>query len=294
MEIIAFINQKGGVGKTTSTANIGSGLAILGKRVLMIDLDPQSHLAHSLGVPVHEVEHSIYDVLRGDVDPKQAFIRRDVGAKINRLRDGDGDGPRTESENLFFTIIPSSIRLSGIDMEFAMVPRREFLLKSALGTIAGEFDYILIDCPPSLGLLTINALTAARRVNIPVQAEYLALESLGKLTGAIDRIKRDFNETLEIGGIIATRFDGRRLINREVVSRLHDQFGGLLFNTVIRENIAIAEAPSRGVDIFTYRPTSYGATDYLRLSEEVLDRSRNNNNLNVTSPNGSVDLNMQQ
>ena len=274
METIAFISQKGGVGKTTSTANIGSGLAILGKRVLLIDLDPQSHLALSLGVSVNDLRYTIYDVLRGDAEMSEAFVRRDLGAKINRLRGGDGQSPEPQEERLFMTIVPSNLNLSAMDMEFSGVPRKEYLLKEALQTVNEDFDYALIDCPPGLGLLTVNALAAARYVTIPVQTEYLALESLGKLMGAIEVVKQDLNKSLEVGGIIATRFDGRKVLNKDVVSQLYEQFGGLLFESVIRENIALAEAPKRGVDIFTYRPSSYGAMDYLRLCEEVIERNR--------------------
>jgi chromosome partitioning protein len=291
MKTIAIINQKGGVGKTTSTANIGSGLTILGKNVLLVDLDPQSHLGHSLGITNHTAGGTVYHVLRGEMSPAEMMIRKDLGARISRLQrpagqeasqgapggapeDAAEDMAEEESTRLFFTVLPSGIDLAGIDMELATASAREFRLRDALRSLDGQFDFALIDCPPTLGLLALNALTAADIVHIPVQTEYLALESLDKLLDTINRVKQRWNPGLEIGGIIATRFDGRKVLNREVVTKLKEHFGPLMFERVIRENIALAEAPSHGLDIFTYRPRSYGAEDYLRLCEEILERSR--------------------
>ncbi len=274
MKTIAVINQKGGVGKTTSTANIGSGMTILGKNVLLVDLDPQSHLGHSLGITNHSDRGTVYHVLKGQMEPGEALVRKDLGARINRLQDSDEGVPESESTRLFFTVLPSGIELAAIDMELSAASAREFRLRDALRSLDGQFDFALIDCPPTLGLLALNALTAADIVHIPVQAEYLALESLDKLLDTVNRVKQKWNPGLEIGGIIATRFDGRKVLNREVVTKLKEHFGSLLFDRVIRENIALAEAPSHGVDIFTYRPRSYGAEDYLRLCEEILERSR--------------------
>ncbi len=275
MEIIAVINQKGGVGKTTSTANIGSGLAILGKKVLLVDLDPQAHLGQAMGLGNGGFEYTIYNVLRGDVDVADVLVEKELGARISRADDNQGNGAAGTSEEsrLCVSMVPSSIDLSGVDMEFAAREGREYLLRNALEKVDGRFDYALIDCPPSLGLLTLNALTAANSVHIPVQTEFLALDSLDKLLDTIDRVKQNWNPGLSVGGIIATRFDGRKVLNRDVVSKLKENFGPLLFERVIRENIALAEAPSYGVDIFSYRPKSYGAEDYLRLSEEILERS---------------------
>ncbi len=273
MEIIAVINQKGGVGKTTSTTNIGSGLTILGKRVLLIDLDPQSHLGQSLGLTNGAFEHTVYDVLRGEADATQTLIRKELGAKITRVGDGDGGSEEGASSRLYVSLLPSSIALSGVDMELSGVAGKEYLLKKALQSINGQFDFALIDCPPGLGLLTLNALTAANSVYIPVQTEFLALESLDRLLDTINRVKQQWNPGLAVGGIIATRFDRRKVLNRDVVSKLKEHFGPLLFDRIIRENIALAEAPSHGIDIFTYRPRSYGAEDYLRLCEEILERS---------------------
>ena len=269
METIALINQKGGVGKTTSTANIGSGLTILGKRVLLVDLDPQAHLARTLGIDTTENRHSIYNVLRGDIEPSRAFRKKSLGARLSQT---NSNGSR-ETERLFLTVLPSSLELSNADAELSHLSDREYLLKVALEPLSSQFDYVLIDCPPGLGFLSESALTAARRVDIPVQTEYLALEGLRKLVEMVDRVKRRSNNALEIGGIIATRFDGRKLLNREVVDRLKAHFGDKLFKTLIRENISLAEAPSYGEDIFTFHPRSHGAQDYLRLCEEILERS---------------------
>ena len=273
MEVIALINQKGGVGKTTSAANIAAGLTLLGQRVLVIDLDPQAQLCHSLGIQAHKLEYTIYDILKGEIGPARVFVQKELAAKITRART-DGDGKQKwQTAKLFITVLPSNLVLSKVDMEFADVPGKEFLLKNAIKKVGDEFDYVLIDCPPSLGLLTVNALTAASTVHIPVQSEYLALESISKLMETIGRVKAHLNSKLGVGGIIATRFDKRKLLNREVVSKLEQHFGEVVFRTRIRENIVLAEAPSHGVDIFTYRPRSYGAEDYLSLCQEILRRS---------------------
>jgi chromosome partitioning protein len=275
MEIIAVISQKGGVGKTTSTANIGSGLSILGKKVLLVDLDPQAHLGQAMGIANGGFEYTIYNVLRGDVDLADVFVQKELGARIARVDNdsGNGGGGAEEESRLHVTMVPSSVDLSAVDMEFGGREGKEYLLRNALEKVADRFDFALIDCPPSLGLLTLNALSAASSVHIPVQTEFLALDSLDKLLDTIDRVKQNWNPGLAVGGIIATRFDGRKVLNRDVVSKLKERFGPLLFDRIIRENIALAEAPGYGVDIFTYRPRSYGAEDYLRLSEEILERS---------------------
>jgi len=250
MHIIALINQKGGVGKTTSTVNIGAGLAKLNKKVLLIDLDPQAHLTYSLGIPAHELDKSIYELIKGEVTWKEILIER------NELK-----------------IIPSSLSLSGAEVELSGIAGKEFLLKKALKKPKG-FDYILIDSPPSLGLLTLNALTTAQEVYIPLQVEFLALQGLSKLLETIDIVKKRLNKNLEITGIIATRFDGRKNLNKEVVEKIKDYFGNKLFKILIRDNISVAEAPSFGKTIFEYKPNSHGANDYLNLSREILKRNR--------------------
>lgn len=249
MKIIALINQKGGVGKTTSTLNIGAGLTKLGKKVLLIDLDPQAHLTYSLGIEAHDLNRTVYDLLKKQATLEEVLIGRD-GLKL----------------------IPSTLDLAGTEIELSGVPGREFLLKEALAGLRG-FDYVLMDCPPSLGLLTLNALVAAQEVYIPIQAEFLALKALSKLLETVEVVKNRLNGKLEITGIIATRYDARKILNRGIVDRIRDYFGDKLFNTLIRENISLAEAPSYGQTIFEYKPDSYGAEDYLNLCREITERS---------------------
>lgn len=249
MKIIALINQKGGVGKTTSTINIGAGLKQLGQKVLLVDLDPQAHLTYSLGIAADELEKTVYQLLKGEISLHESIIERD-GLKL----------------------IPSILDLSGAEVELNSVAGREFLLREALAGLKG-FDYVLLDCPPSLGLLTLNALTTANEVFIPLQTEYLALSGLSKLLQTIDIVQKRLNDSLIISGIIATRYDSRKKLNNEVVSKIKDYFGEKVFPTLIRDNISLAEAPSFGKTIFEYKPDSYGAIDYLNLCREILKRS---------------------
>lgn len=260
-EIAAFLNQKGGVGKTTSVVNIGAGLTILGKKVLIVDLDAQGHLTTFLGIEADEYTNTVYDVLRGRVEPQDAFVKKPLGARFTI---------NGEESQLFMTVMPSNLDLAGADMTLANGPERESLLKKAMNKIRGDFDYILIDCPPSLSLLSTNALVASRKVYIPVQTEYLALESVENLMKTIEAIMERLNPSLQIGGLIATRFDGRKIINRNVVESMKERFGSLLLNTMIRENIVLAESPSYGQDIFTYRPRSNGTEDYMSLCLEIM------------------------
>jgi chromosome partitioning protein len=244
-KVIAFLNQKGGVGKTTSTINIGAGLAKLGKKVLLIDFDPQASLSCSLGIetPVY----SIYNLLKNEVLLEEVIVKKE---KIS--------------------ILPSSTQLAALEYEFGSVHNREYILKSTLKSLKG-YDFIFIDCPPSLGLLTVNALTAAHEVYIPVQTEFLALQGLGQLMETVSVITAHTNPDLAVGGIIGTRFN-RRKINKEVVSFLKNNFKGKAFRTVIRENVALTEAPSFGKDIFSHKPDSNGAKDYSALCKEIINR----------------------
>jgi len=248
MRKIALVNQKGGVGKTTSTINIGAGLTKLKKRVLLIDLDPQAHLTYSLGIKAHELSRTIYDLLKGEVSTQGILVERDG-----------------------ITVIPSSLDLSGAEIELSGIAGREFLLKEALNE-GKEFDYVLIDCHPSLGILTLNALTTAQEVYIPLQTEFLALQGMSKLLQTVDTVRKRLNKSLEVTGVIGTRFDSRKKLNNEVVGKIREYFGGKVFNTLIRDNIALAEAPSFGKTIFEYRPKSYGAEDYLSLCREIIKR----------------------
>jgi len=248
MQIIALINQKGGVGKTTCAINIGAGLNKLNKRVLLIDLDPQAHLTYSLGMPAHELKNTVYELLRGEANLKETIIKR------NGLN-----------------LVPSSLNLSGAEIEFSGLAGREFLLKEATDGLR-NFDYVFMDCPPSLGLLTLNALTTTQEVYIPLQTEFLALQGMRKLLETINIVKKRLNKNLEITGIMATRFDGRKNLNKEVVEKIKNYFGAKLFKTLIRDNISLAEAPSFGKTIFEYKSNSYGAKDYLSLCKEIIKR----------------------
>lgn len=248
MQIIALINQKGGVGKTTCAINIGAGLNKLKKRVLLIDLDPQAHLTYSLGIPAHELKNTVYELLKGTASLKETITER------NGL-----------------SLVPSSLNLSGAEIEFSGLAGREFLLKETVEGL-NKFDYVFIDCPPSLGLLTLNALTTAQNIYIPLQTEFLALQGMTKLLETIKIVKKRLNKDLEITGIIATRFDNRKNLNREVVEKIKEYFGNKLFNTLIRDNISLAEAPGFGKTIFEYKSNSYGAKDYLDLCKEIIKR----------------------
>ena len=248
MSVIAVINQKGGVGKTTSVVNLGAGLALLGKRVLVVDLDPQAHLTYSLGVQAHELDRTIYHLMKGEASLE------DVLVELGGLH-----------------LVPSSLDLSGAEMEFAVEAGREFLLRETLGSSAG-YDFVLLDCPPSLGLLSLNALTSADEVFIALQTEFLALQGLSKLLETVEKVKQRLNRQLEITGIIATRYDGRKVLNQEVAEKIREHFGEKVFATFIRDNISLAEAPSFGRSIFQYRPGSRGAEDYMSLCKEMLQR----------------------
>lgn len=245
MRSIAFTNQKGGVGKTTSTINVGAGLCLQGKKVLLVDLDPQANLTYSLRMNSQRIDKTIYDVLKGRTPLEEAVINHNG-----------------------FDILPSSIDLSGAEMEFANEPARETLLKHSLSSL-DQYDYILIDCPPNLGLLTLNALTAVNEIFIVLQSEYLALHGLSKLMDIIKVVKQRLNSDIEISGIICTLFDGRKNLNNEVVGHIKDYFGTKVFDTLIRDNVALAEAPSHHKTIFEYAPESYGAEDYMALAKEI-------------------------
>lgn len=246
MKTIAFTNQKGGVGKTTSTINIGAGLSMQGKQVLLIDLDPQANLTYSLRTNSQRLDKTIYGVLKGRIDPNEAIINHNG-----------------------FDILPSSIDLSGAEMEFANEPARETLLRNSLQKLHKPYDYILVDCPPNLGLLTLNAFTAVKEVFIVQQSEYLALHGLSKLMDVIRIVKERLNPDIELSGIICTLYDGRKNLNNEVVDHIKDYFGNKVFKTVIRDNVALAEAPSHHKTIFEYDPQSNGAEDYLALAKEI-------------------------
>jgi chromosome partitioning protein len=234
------------VEKTTSAINIGAGMVELGRKVLLIDLDPQANLTLSLGIPRHPV--TIYEALRGESSMIPYNVREGLDAVI------------------------STLDLSGAEMELINEAGREFLLRELLDPLEDEYDYILIDCPPSLGLLTLNALTSSRYVLIPLQTQFLAMQGLAKIKQVIQKVKLRLNRDLEIAGVIATMYDGRKILNRDVVETIHKYFGSLVFDTYIRDNVSLAEAPAQRQDIFAYSPKSAGAQDYLELSQEIMER----------------------
>ena len=243
-KIITISNHKGGVGKTTSVINIGAGLNKLGKKVLLIDLDPQANLSESLNL--EDQQYTIYGNIRGEYKIQPIEITKGLH------------------------IIPSSIDLSGAEVELSSEIGREYILKELLEPLRASYDFILIDSPPSLGLLTVNAFVSSDMVLIPLQAQYLALKGLTKLIDVIDRIKQRLNKELTIGGVFITLYDQRKVLNRNVVEIINTRFRDKVFKTKIRENIALAEAPTNGVNIYSYAPNSNGAEDYLNLSKEIL------------------------
>lgn len=244
--IYAISNHKGGVGKTTSTINIGAALANKNHKVLLVDLDPQANLTQSLGIKNAEI--TIYENLKGE--------------KIIH--------PIEYKTNLY--VLPSSLDLSAAEIELSSEPGREYILKDILSQLTNKFDYILIDCPPSLGLLTINALTAANFVLIPMQAEYLPLRGLAKLTEVIKKIQTRLNDKLKIGGVFLTQYDTRKVLNRDIAESVSDFFGDKFLLTKISNNVALAEAPSQSKDIFLYNRSSKGAIDYNELCNEIIQK----------------------
>lgn len=250
---VVFANQKGGVGKTTSTVNIGAYIAAAGKKVLLVDFDPQGNLSSSVGI--RKPDLGVYDVLIGHSKAADAIVP-------------------TPQENMF--IMPSDLKLSGATVELADAPNREKFLKKALAAIEDDYDYILIDCPPSLGVLTINGFVAARSVIVPLQCEFFALEGfLNMLFNTIKRIQKSLNPKLKIGGIMFTMYDSRTRLAQEVIQQVKAVFKNrpeMLFKTVIPRNIKLSEAPSHGLPINMYDPNCVGARSYAALAEEVMNR----------------------
>src|SRR5512133_4395768 len=249
--IIALANQKGGVGKTTTAINLAASLAALEKKVLIVDSDPQANATSGVGIDSKQVKETIYDCLIDGVDPRSAVL----GCNLENL-----------------SIIPSNIDLVGAEIEMLDRPEREKILKKVLATISGEYDYILIDCSPSLGLLTVNALTAADSVIIPVQCEYFALEGLGKLLNTIKIIQTNLNPSLEIEGFLLTMYDSRLRLANQVVEEVTRHFQQMVFNTIIQRNVKLSEAPSYGQPALLYDAESRGTVNYLNLARELLER----------------------
>ncbi len=251
-KIIAIANQKGGVGKTTTAINLGASLAALDKKILIVDADPQANSTSGLGFEIRNVKTSIYECLVDDVEAKNIILN-------------------TETEGL--DIIPSHIDLVGAEIEMLNHPNRERKMKTVLNTIKDNYDYILIDCSPSLGLLTVNALTAADSVIIPVQCEYFALEGIGKLLNTVKIIQGDLNPDIEIEGFLLTMYDSRLNLSNQVVEEVRKHFQQMVFKTIIQRNIKLSEAPSYGQPILMYDANSKGAISYLNLARELLQKN---------------------
>jgi chromosome partitioning protein len=249
-KIIAIANQKGGVGKTTTNVNLSACLAVAGKKVLTIDIDPQGNTTSGLGVDKAKVEKSIYDVLINDMDITETIVPTNV-------------------ENL--SIIPSNIQLAGAEIELVSVLSREQRLKFAMESIKQQYDFILVDCPPSLGLLTINALTAADKVLVPIQCEYYALEGLSQLMNTVKLVQKHLNPSLEVEGVVLTMFDARTNLSIQVVDEVKKYFRSKVYRTIIPRNVRLGEAPSYGLPIILYDPKCTGAEAYTDLAEEVIE-----------------------
>lgn len=252
-KVIAIANQKGGVGKTTTAINLAASLAVLEKKVLIIDADPQANTTSGLNFsPDNDEKRTLYEVMIGELQIQDALIQ-------------------TEIENLH--MVPSHINLVGAEIEMLEVENRESVLKNALAPIRNDYDFIIIDCSPSLGLITVNSLTAADSVIIPVQPEFFALEGLGKLLQTIRLVQNGVNQELTIEGFVVTMFDGRTKVHNQVLAELREHFKDMVFNTVIQRNIRLSEAPSHGKPIILYDILCNGSTNYLNLAKEVLEHN---------------------
>ena len=252
-KIIAIANQKGGVGKTTTTVNLAASLGVLEKKVLLIDADPQANATSGLGLDVDSIELGTYQVLEHTKSAEETIIK-------------------TSSPNV--DLIPAHIDLVAIEIELVDKDDREYMMKKAIGDLRKSYDFILIDCAPSLGLLTLNALTAADSVMIPIQCEYFALEGLGKLLNTIKSVQKIHNPDLDIEGMLLTMFDSRLRLSNQVVEEVNKHFGDMVFDTIIQRNVRLSEAPSYGESIIKYDASSKGATNYLNLANEVLKKNK--------------------
>jgi len=253
-KIIAIANQKGGVGKTTTTVNLAASLGVLEKKVLLIDADPQANASSGLGIDVANVERGTYQVLEHTISAKDAVVK-------------------TNSPNV--DIMPAHIDLVAIEIELVDKENREYMLKEALQDIKKDYDFVVIDCAPSLGLITLNALTCADSVVIPIQCEYYALEGLGKLLNTIKSIQKIHNPDLDIEGLLLTMFDSRLRLSNQVVAEVKKHFHNMVFKTIIQRNTRLGEAPSYGESIIAYDATSKGAVNYLNLANEIIKKNLN-------------------
>lgn len=251
-KIIAIANQKGGVGKTTTSVNLAASLGVLEKKVLLIDADPQANASSGLGIDIENITAGTYQLLEHSVSARESVLG-------------------STSPNV--SVIPAHIDLVAIEIELVDKENREYMLKEALAEIREEYDYILIDCAPSLGLLTLNALTAADSVVIPIQCEYFALEGLGKLLNTIKSVQKIHNPNLDIEGLLLTMYDSRLRLSNQVVEEVQKHFHDMVFETIIQRNVKLSEAPSFGESIINYDATSKGATNYLHLAQEIIKKN---------------------
>jgi len=252
-KVIAVANQKGGVGKTTTSVNLAASLGVLEKKVLLIDADPQANATSGLGIDVESVEGGTYQLLEHSATPEEIILK-------------------TESPNV--ELIPAHIDLVAIEIELVDKDQREYMLAKAIENLRNSYDYILIDCAPSLGLLTLNALTASDSVIIPIQCEYFALEGLGKLLNTIKSVQKIHNPNLDIEGLLLTMYDSRLRLSNQVVEEVQKHFSEMVFETIIQRNVRLSEAPSYGETIINYDATSKGATNYLSLAHEIIKKNK--------------------
>ena len=249
--VLAVVNQKGGVGKTTTTVNLAAALAQAGRRVLLVDVDPQGNATMGSGIDKRTLARTVYHALLGL---------------------GELSSIRVRAERAGYDLVPANRELAGAEVELVELPARETRLKAALERVAADYDYILIDCPPSLSLLTVNALAAAHRVLIPMQCEYYALEGLSDLVGTIKRVRANLNPALDIAGLLRTMYDPRNTLSQQVSRELEAHFGDKVFRTLVPRNVRLAEAPSYGVPAVLWDPSSKGAQAYMALAGEMLER----------------------